>query len=301
MKAFGRHYDTAAGSIERLRTRNTSAIRKMAKEFEKGNDCKLIVEYLANVAHLWCGMMDGCKHKGVFLEVPTCDANNADILIDSYVTGIKSALEHSRLCFQAGRYHKGNDGEGYRWRIVYQACTTKFILAAGNERTLRVASDEAFDELIGCREFNEDSRVQANEEVFLRVCDRCYGEPHPDYTSATYGYPVYCETCAHDKSVARCELCGNVHHPGDLRELEVIMPDGQGKMVKVCDECCYGERYFKLDGVNMVCRFCAHHQIYEIVGLAADWQYVTDLGWVCPDGIRELVETGEHIRETEVR
>ena len=53
MRAFGRHYDTAAGSIERLRTHNTSMIRKMVKEFDKGNDCKPIVEYLANVAHLW--------------------------------------------------------------------------------------------------------------------------------------------------------------------------------------------------------------------------------------------------------
>ena len=253
MRAFGRHYDTAAGSIERLRGRNTSMIRKMVKEFDKGNDCKLIVEYLANVAHLWCVMMDGCTHKDVFLEAPTCDANNADILIDSYLTGVKSALEDSHLCLQAGRYHKDDAGDeyGYRWMIAYQGYTTKFILAAGNERTLRVASDEAFDELIGCREFNEDSCVWANEEVFLRVCDKCYGEPHPDYTSATYGYPVYCEACAHDKSVARCELCGNVHHPGDLRELKVTMPDGQRKTVKVCDECRYGERYFKIDGVNM--------------------------------------------------
>ena len=86
MRAFGRHYDTVDGSIERLRTRNTSAIRKMAKEFEKGNNCKPIVEYLANVAHLWCVMMDGCTPKDVFFEAPTCDANNADILIDNYVT-----------------------------------------------------------------------------------------------------------------------------------------------------------------------------------------------------------------------
>ena len=168
MRAFGRHYDTAAGSIERLRGRNTSMIRKMVKEFDKGNDCKLIVEYLANVAHLWCVMMDGCTHKDVFLEAPTCDANNADILIDSYLTGVKSALEDSHLCLQAGRYHKDDAGDeyGYRWMIAYQGYTTKFILAAGNERTLRVASDEAFDELIGCREFNEDSCVWANEEVF---------------------------------------------------------------------------------------------------------------------------------------
>lgn len=303
MRAFGRHYDTADGSIERLRTRNTSAIRKMAKEFEKGNNCKPIVEYLANVAHLWCVMMDGCTHKDVFFEAPTCDANNADILIDNYVTGIKSVLERSHLRFQTERYHKDDDGDeyGYRWMIAYWDWGARFVLAAGNERTLRVASDEAFDELIGCHEFNAESCVQANEEVFLRVCDKCYGEPHPDYTSATYGYPVYCETCAHDKSVARCELCGNVHHPGDLRELKVVMPDGQRKTVKVCDECRYGERYFKIDGVNMTCRFCAHHQIYEIVGLAADWQNVTDLGWVCPDGIRELVENGKYIQETEVR
>ena len=136
MRAFGRHYDTAAGSIERLRGRNTSMIRKMVKEFDKGNDCKLIVEYLANVAHLWCVMMDGCTHKDVFLEAPTCDANNADILIDSYLTGVKSALEDSHLCLQAGRYHKDDAGDeyGYRWMIAYQGYTTKFILAAGNAR-----------------------------------------------------------------------------------------------------------------------------------------------------------------------
>lgn len=85
MRAFGRHYDTAAGSIERLRGRNTSMIRKMVKEFDKGNDCKLIVEYLANVAHLWCVMMDGCTIS------PSLDASYAAMCI------IPATFESSRL------------------------------------------------------------------------------------------------------------------------------------------------------------------------------------------------------------
>ena len=293
MRAFGRHYDTADGSIERLLGRNTSVIRKMVKEFDKGNNCKLVIEYLANVAHLWCVMMDGCKAKDEYLEASTCDANNADILIDSYFTGVKSALGSSCLRIQTGRYSKGDDGNeyGYRWMIVYSSYGTRFTLAAGNERTLRVASDEAFEELIGCYEFNSDFCVRANEEVFLRVCDRCYGEPHPDYTSATYGRIAYCEECARNMSVARCDFCGDLHLPGDLRLRLVTMPDGQRETVKVCDHCYHGDRYFMLDGVIMICRFCAHHQEHEVVELDSEWQSVPGLGRVCPDGIREMVES----------
>lgn len=310
MRVFGRDYaieddNGLAGNAMRYYSKKRTKI--MAKSLATGKpDAYLALRTFSAVAHLWCGMVNQCKHVDesfVHNAHPNLDATNSEILIDVYARGMQREfkLVDSQLEFEMG--HRSTDFNGAGDRNEYYPyfkismdiprSLQSHVLAIGTHEGYQLIDEESFKIVADMLATYAETQCLENEHegeiVNLQYCVHCL---KPIELESSLSVPV-CDECARRFEYRVCDISGKQLSPGEYHSnIRIVDFEGEEKHMTVWDGIINDGRMFTWKGhTNCKIIFCKRHRRREIVTYDGS-RYVDGYGHVCNEGYDQAIADG---------